>query len=200
MSGNFQNSGWLVPFLWLGNVCPGPEPGADSQSLSASFSGLCQVNKLFILVSEPVPDSADTQRLKASEGLVHPCPHLFTVSPPSSITPGACGNDCNSTLRPTRPVSQRQTRQFPYRPSVCSQGPFPCQDSCASFPAPLSVSELRASILPLKTTVEISCLLPALGSPSTLLIHPACECQSNLPSFALQSPAQQPPTAAQVRG
>lgn len=92
MGGNFQDSGWRVPFPWLGSISPGREPGADPQPLSASLAGLLQGNKLFILVSEPIPNFADAQRLKASEGLVGPHPHISTISPPS-ITPGVCVND-----------------------------------------------------------------------------------------------------------
>jgi hypothetical protein len=72
VSGNFQNSGWLIPFPWLRNVSlsPGPEPGADSRHY-LYHSQSDRVTKLFVLVSEPIPDIVDEL-----EGLVRPrrCP------------------------------------------------------------------------------------------------------------------------------
>lgn len=54
VAGVFPFFGWELSLL--------DQSRADSQALSASFSGLRQVSKLFILVSEPIPDFADTQR------------------------------------------------------------------------------------------------------------------------------------------
>lgn len=58
---------------------------------------------MFVLVSELIPDIADTDCDQPTEGWCFPCPRLPVLPP---LTPGACGNDLKTQI-------EGQWGQFP---------------------------------------------------------------------------------------
>lgn len=71
------------------------------------------VNQLFILVSEPIPDIAEIQTLKAFGGPVDPHPHFSTLFLCRLSPQGLKGMSENATQRPARAISQGQSLMVP---------------------------------------------------------------------------------------
>lgn len=143
-------------------------------------------------MSGPIPDIAETQRLKASDGRRGSPPPPFHP-PPQPSPQGLVGVTKIATQRPGRPISQGWSPMVPMEIfPLASKEPslLKTLEFMPSFqPLGLSLSSGLPPLLP-GTTVEISPQSCAGVSPH-LLIHPACDSRiTSVPSALIGCPGE----------